>query len=89
MNLNIVELLKKYKKDLHDFPPLEISNQQKLFHGSQDFFSHVHWMINFILENPNDFNDQKLNRWLGWIQGILCFGSIKSLKTLRDESRNL
>lgn len=30
--------------------------------------NHLLWMLDHIIENPNNEDVEKLNRWIGWIQ---------------------
>lgn len=45
---------------------------------------HLIWMCNEIIKNYNKWNVQKLNRWLGFIQGIMVAIEITTVDKQRD-----
>lgn len=52
---------------------------------------HVQWMIYTMLADAEkqDWSDRKVNRWLGFIQGVLWTTKMRGIVELRDESRHL
>lgn len=50
---------------------------------------HTSWMVQQLLDNSEDWSDRKVNRWLGFIQGVLWCAKFRGILDLRDESRNL
>jgi hypothetical protein len=52
--------------------------------------SHVRWMITQMIdEDTTEWSERKINRWLGFIQGVLWCNKIRGILEMRDESRNL
>lgn len=52
-------------------PRTEDPREQKL--------DHVLWMTNVLIKRP-EYSDDKRNRWLGWIQGVLWSEGIFNLE---------
>lgn len=57
--------------------------------------SHLRWMIS-EMQNPVESrlkekfeNPTTINRWLGFIQGVLWSANLVTIQELRDQSRNL
>lgn len=50
---------------------------------------HLIWMCNLSLENIDGWPEDKLNRWLGYVQGILVVRCIINVQEERDVSRPL
>jgi hypothetical protein len=56
---------------------------------------HVRWMLGQMFTPTEQRLDKKfkkertVNRWLGFIQGVLYCGGIYTISEMRDQSRNL
>lgn len=53
--------------------------------------SHIRWMIHQMQDRvtKEEWSDRKINRWLGFIQGVLWCTKLRGILELRDESRDL
>jgi len=50
--------------------------------------AHAHWMIRELLDNK-DLDEQKRNRWLGFIQGVMWCNKFRGILELRKESKEI
>lgn len=53
-------------------------------------YQHLLWMLNqmdAMAEDPGPEDDDKLNRWLGFVQGVLWSTGIFTLTELRAQTR--
>lgn len=95
MNTNVRTLLKSYQNELNS---LKIKEERvEDFCGlpgldgledSTKQLNHIKWMIGQLLESE-DWSDRKINRWLGFIQGVMWCNKLKGILQMRDESRHL
>lgn len=46
--------------------------------------SHLIWMCNEIIKNQNKWNERKLHRWVGYIQGVLVVNQITTVDVQRE-----
>lgn len=49
---------------------------------------HIAWMCDTLLQEEN-FDDEKLNRWLGFIQGALWSAGLCSIDDLRNDVKGV
>ncbi len=49
----------------------------------------LNWMCNTILEKMNDLPEDKINRWIGFVQGVLAVKGCLSVADERDRTRPL
>jgi hypothetical protein len=96
MNDKLKELLEKYNAEL--FKMGVHSKQHEDYCGQvgckgledeKAQLEHTVWMVQQLLDDSEDWSDRKVNRWLGFIQGILWCTKFRGILELRDESRNL
>lgn len=79
----IISVCKKYEKDLKELC------------SSDTDLRHVEWMLvqvpKFIKEKrrKKSTGRKKVNRWLGFIQGVLCIKKICTIEELREHNRDL
>ena len=62
------------------------------FSSSEDSligYDNLAWMCRTALENIDSFPVDKLNRWLGFVQGVLCMKGLITVEGERDYSRPL
>ena len=96
MNENVLKLLESYNAEL-----FKVGINPK---NSDDFcgqvgckgledekiqLEHTAWMVQELLDNASDWSERKVNRWLGFIQGVLWCTKFRGILELRTESRNL
>lgn len=98
MNEKIRSLLEKYRDELTKMRVAASRVEDQVgFPGVKGLedeskqLSHIQWMIYTMLEDaePQAWSDRKLNRWLGFIQGVLWCTKLRGILEMRDESRNL
>ena len=65
----IQELLAAYQEQLL-VEDANRSDQHLLNPSHYQALQHVHWMVNEVMKTKN-MPEQKINRWLGFIQGVL------------------
>ena len=56
--------------------------------------AHIRWMMSQMLNNFNkhdelDWKEDKINRWLGFIQGILWCNKMRGIKEIKKEVKCL
>ena len=78
----LIPVLKPYFELLQNHTDKPIQSNK----GSTDF-SHLLWMLNYILENSESMPYGKLNRWLGFIQGCLITRGLLTVEYERDRTR--
>lgn len=96
MNSKVHKLLQSYQTELDS---LRISEKRmEDFCGmpgldgledSANQLKHAKWMVGQMLNSADEWSDKKINRWLGFIQGVLWCNKIKGILQMRDESRHL
>jgi hypothetical protein len=79
MDKIIKTLVERYKEKIKD----------KTFGEKEYNQIHIMKMLNELEENSNIWSDDKLNRWLGYIQGVLTVFNIIDVDEERDFSRSL
>lgn len=96
MNEKVTALLEKYQEELAVMLiPADRVEDQVGFPGVKglkddaDQLGHLQWMIFTMLDEGKDWDEKKVNRWLGFIQGVLWTTKLRGILQLRDESRNL
>ena len=57
--------------------------------SSRELLEHARWMIQEMLSHLEKWPDRKLNRWLGFVQGILNITAVYSISQLRNQTRPL
>jgi hypothetical protein len=52
---------------------------------------HARWMLDEMQQNAvkGEWSSEKVNRWLGFIQGVLWSSNLFGILALRDQTRNL
>lgn len=98
MNDNFEALFKKYDHEMFNLGVDPIKCEDFCGEigatGLQDDsirMSHVRWMIHQIQDRAlkENWSDRKLNRWLGFIQGVMWSTKLRGILELRDESKDL
>jgi hypothetical protein len=96
MNDNVLELLKKYSAEFikMNVPAKRCEDYSgeiglRRLEDEQIQLRHARWMVDEMLDEADQWSDRKVNRWLGFIQGILWCVKFRGILELRDESRNL
>ena len=96
MNDHVEELLKKYDHEMFNLgvDPIQCKNYcgEIGAAGLQDDsirMSHARWMVHQIQDRAEKENWelQKLHRWLGFIQGIMWSTKLRGIEELREESK--
>lgn len=75
--MNKTEVLDGLDKVIGDVEPIRDPEGKSL--------SHLRWMI--VEMKTTEFSDDKFNRWLGYIQGVLVVLGITTLNKERDRNR--
>ena len=95
----LAELLEQYRKDLLSMNALELTDEkheEALEKRTGSLFDRQMLgvgirMIDSILEmledEPDERLDGKLNRWMGFLQGVLWYAGLRSINEMRDENR--
>jgi hypothetical protein len=98
MNEKLEVLFKKYDHEMFNLGVDPIQSKdfcgQVGATGLQDDsirMSHARWMIHQIQDRAmeEEWSDRKINRWLGFIQGVMWSTKTRGILQLRDESRDL
>ena len=71
----IIDVCEKYSKKL------------KKFHQADKKVYHIKWMIMKISEFIKENQQEKANRWLGFIQGVLWAMEIYTVDEMREHNR--
>ena len=88
MNEKVLALLWKYDEHLASFGVSTVKVNDRA-PGPQATLGHARWMIQEMLARGPGWSERKVNRWLGFVHGILwCHGGI-GIVGLRDDSRHL
>ncbi|MHA1839900.1 MAG: hypothetical protein ACTSYO_08120 [Candidatus Ranarchaeia archaeon] len=99
-NENVQNLLASYQDELlkEDIPVKEIDDTIEnfindpgclIFDDPHHRLSHVLYMIQRMQDEAHEWTEGKVNRWLGFIQGVFWCTKRRGIMTLRDESREL
>ena len=97
MNKKIRELLEKYNSELFKVgvnPKQREDNCGQVglmgIEDQKNQLAHISWMIREMLDSwPDEQSDIKINRWLGFIQGVLWCAKFRGILELRNESKDL
>lgn len=98
MNEKIKSLLERYDDELAQLKILPCRSEDYCgdigAQGLQDNMkqmAHTRWMISQMIDDPDlkQWSDRKVNRWLGFIQGVLWCNKMRGILEMRDESRHL
>ena len=81
------QLFKRYQKVLSTQKPENFSKLAKP--EKRCSLGNLQWMCSVALENMDQFPIDKLSRWLGFIQGVMCTHGLISVDGERDFSRPL
>jgi len=95
MNERVIALLQLYDTTLaaRGFPVRNASDE--ISPGEDQRLSHIRWMCRQMLAPTEPRLAEKfqkertVNRWLGFIQGVLYCADIFTIKEMRDQSRDL
>jgi len=91
MNDQVRELLLDYNITLHEEGVLGVEHSD--LEGPdvpvEDYLEHTRWMVLRMIEHPDEFDAGKLNRWLGFVQGVLWMNGNRTIQRLRDETRGI
>jgi hypothetical protein len=84
----IIELAKKYKTEIIDRKKLP-KEYDKFIHvaDGRGTLEHAAWMCEQI--EKCTFDIEKINRWLGFVQGVLWNNSYRSIEEMCQENSNL
>lgn len=84
----ILEVVNRYDQLLRDagYMPIEHSHEQHPI-SVRAQLNHVRSMVPRMRQMLNDGHSDKVNRWLGWVQGVLWSCGIKTLAEERDDNR--
>ena len=58
-------------------------------HDEQTQICHLKWMLDEVLDNGKDWDGTALNRWVGFIQGILWCVKFRSTLEISKENKNV
>jgi len=95
MHEQFLTLLKFYDKTLADRDIAVIDASDIAEQSATQELGHLRWMLQQMLNSTDPHLNEKfkqeriVNRWLGFIQGVLYSNQIMSIKQLRDQSRGL
>lgn len=86
----IKEILVQYDERLGSlaYCPVRCNGEFQTSFGT--CLDHVRWMCQHLLELLKDsaiMDEQKLHRWLGFIQGVLYIGGIYTINEMRQHNR--
>jgi hypothetical protein len=77
------EVLREYATELGGHEP--IRQESGPLYDCAATPGHLHWMCNEALSWPDE-RKEKMMRWLGFIQGVLCAHGVKALEDLKRDS---
>ena len=84
--LQILNIINKYKDELNYLPS---ERQDANLKGPYDFerVKHILWMCDEIELMLKDEKFDKINRWLGFIQGVLWSMGKKTINEMREDNK--
>ena len=89
-NDQVRRVIVKYREHLNGlgFIPKNYSNDHRTSSVSVYRLRHICWMCDEV-ENMLDHNvdTEKVHRWFGFIQGVLCADGIYSIEEMREHNR--
>ena len=92
MNPNVRALLERYDQVLeaNQVVAVEVIDSVNIG-GTEAYLGHLRYMIQRLLcdAESEGWSDRQVNRWLGFIQGVLWSEGIVGILSLRDDSRHL
>lgn len=90
MNEKVRNLLQLYENTLaeHGFAR---RREERTAQTNEHELSHARWMLDKMMQDAGGegWSDRKVNRWLGFIQGILWTNKVFGIPNMRDQSMNL
>lgn len=92
MNIKVLELLDRYDEILYSGDPsIRLERIGDMWEFFDERRKHGRWMIENMREKVDveKWSERKLNRWLGFIQGLLWSLGQRGLLDLRSDSRDL
>lgn len=91
MNDRVLALLTAYDQLLEargiDWTP--VVDRPDYDEGARPQLAHCRWMIRRLTDEGRSWSTRKVNRWLGFVQGVLWANGIHGILELRDQSRDL
>ena len=86
----LVQRLKNYASQIdYDAAKYQDFNFKVESFDKKNVLKHAKYMIETTIENIHSWPDHRLNRWLGFIQGVMWSQGLNTLNDFRDDIRDI